>query len=160
MGLIGWFRRKFNIGRIKLSIVEVETITSEEGWLSGKLALSTKEAVIGQLTYRLICETTTVSGNEKKKSSTTISEMRVLLGVALDDNESTVEDFSFSYSLKNWFEERRGILGAASKALSFVKDVMNDEKRSEEFFVEISAQITGVWSDPSDKHPVTIAIAE
>jgi hypothetical protein len=158
MGLIGWFKHKFNIGGVKLSIVEVDTITSEEGWIKGKIALSTKEPVIGQLTYKLLCETTKGSGTEQKTSTSTISEMTVIVGIALNENESKVEDFTFEYSLKNWFEKQGGVLGAASKAFSFIKNTAGD-KGFERYYVEISATLPGVWSNPSAKCPVTVAVA-
>lgn len=154
MGLISWFKQKFNIGGLKIKIVEVEPITQEQGWIKGKVTYTTKEPLLAQTNYKLICESTKGSGQDKKTSTSTVSEMSVILGVVLDEPGSRTEDFTFDYDLRNWFEKKGGVLGAASKVAGFFS-----EKGDEEFYVEISADIKGTWVSPSDRKPIKVMVA-
>jgi hypothetical protein len=158
MGLISWVKQKFNVGGLKIRIVEVEPITAEEGWVKGKVTFSTQTPVLASLTYKLLSETTKGKGQEKKTEKSTISEQSVLVGVVLDEPGSETQDFTFQYDLKNWFERQGGMLSAASKAFQFAQDTFGD-KGYTEYFVEISAQIKGVWVSPSDRKPVTVTVA-
>ncbi len=158
MGVVGWFKQKFNIGGLKIAIVDVQPIKEPEGWVTGQVAYSSGRDVFGEVTYKLICETTTGKGDEKKVSTTTLGEMSVLIGVVLEAGEEKTEDFTFPYDLRNWFEQKGGVLGTAAKAFSFAKG-LTSEKGYDEYYVQITAKIKGVWSDPTAKHPITVAVA-
>jgi hypothetical protein len=158
MGLISWFKDKFNIGGLKIKIVEVEPITEEKGWVKGKITFATGKPVLGGIAYRLVCETTKGKGPEKKTEKSTISEQRILVGVAMDEAGSKTEDFTFDYDLRNWFEKQGGWLGTASKVAKFAADTLGD-KGYQEYFVEAEANIKGVWASPSDRRPVTVTVA-
>jgi len=158
MGLVSWFKQKFNVGGLKIKIVEVEPITEEEGWAKGKVAFSTQTPVAAELVYKLVCETTKGKGEEKKTDTSTVSTMSVLVGVAMAEPGSETQDFAFKYDLRNWFEQKGGVLGAASKMAKFAQNTFG-EKGTEDFYVEIEARIHGVWLNPKDRRPVNVAVA-
>lgn len=159
MGAISWFKHKFNINGVKISIVEVEPITELDGWVKGKLAISSTYPVFGQLTYKLICETTTGSGEDKKTESKNLGELSVLLGFVIENaDENIVQDFSFPYTFQSWMEKKGGAMAAASKLYSLYKSATENNK-IEDFYVEVTANVKGVWNSPSAKHPISVSVA-
>lgn len=159
MGLAAWFKQKFNIGGLKIRIIDVEPIKQEQGIVTGNAAYSSKTLpMYAHLTYRLVCETTTGKGNEKKTQKSTIAEMKHLLGVSLDGTESVTQPFLLEYDLRSWHEKQGGMVGAAGKFLKFAADTLGDKGQTE-YYVEIEGSIPGTWFGPSDRKPIAVHVA-
>jgi hypothetical protein len=159
MGLVSWFKWKFNIGGLKIKILEVQPITKEEGWAKGKVTFSTGTPIGAKVTYKLLCETTKGKGDEKETSTSIVSQQTFLTAVIMPEPGSETKDFTFQYDFKEWSEKQGGVLATAGKVMDFIQDPFGGQG-SAEYFVEAPAGIPGAWATPSDRVPVQVNIAE
>jgi hypothetical protein len=155
MGLVGWFKQKFNIGGVKIRILEVGAVTETAGCLEGKLVLESARDAFVTLTYKLIAEKTTGSGQDKKKSTTVIDGMKVIMPHILEPNKPETVEITFMYNMEPWLQQRGsgGVLGKLGALATGGGDA-----GYEDYFLEVEGAVAGSWVNATARTPVRLVL--
>ncbi len=152
MGFMDTVKGWFNIGGVKVKLVEAPTKISKTGnELEGKVemtAKSDKHAL--KLVYKLIEEHTKGRGDDQETTETILGETVVGEEFDIKAGESKVIDFKVAYSMPERLRDKGGLLGGAAKLGAFA----GGEKLDYQIVAVCDVQGTAV--DPKAKQKVVL----
>lgn len=153
MGFMDTVKGWFNIGGVKVRIdLPSNTIARNGHHIDGKVNLMAKnDKQVLKLTYKLIQEITTGSGDKKETKENILGELRVAEAFDIKAGENKVLDFQLGYSIPETLKDKGGMLGAVGKFGAFAAG----EKVA--YYVTADCDVKGTALDPSDKVKVVVA---
>jgi sporulation-control protein spo0M len=153
MGMLDKVKRWLNIGGVTVKLeLPSNSIAKNGNEIVGKvnLASNSKQQVV-KLTYKLIQEITTGSGEKKETKKNVLGELRVAEVFEIKAGETKVVEFNLGYSIPQTWKDKKGMLGVAGKIGAFAKG----EKVA--YYVTADCDVKGTAIDPSDKVQVVLA---
>lgn len=152
MGFMDTVKGWFNIGGVKVKLAGINPqVSRAANQLTGKVMLTSKgEKHVLKLTYKLVEERTTGSGDKKETKETVFGEWVARDEFDMKTGETKTLDFTLPYSIPERLADKKGMLGAVGKIGSFAQS----EKL--EYQVIAECDVKGTAFDPSDKVRVNI----
>ena len=153
MGMMDTIKRWLNIGGVVIKLeLPSNSIAKNGNEIVGQVNLvsNSKQQVL-KLTYKLIQEITTGSGDKKETKKNVLGELRVAEVFEIKPGETKVLEFNLGYSIPQTLKDKGGMLGAVGKIGAFAKS----EKIA--YYVTADCDVKGTALDPSDKVQVVVA---
>jgi sporulation-control protein spo0M len=153
MGFMDTVKGWFNIGGVKVRLdLPSNTIAKSGNQIVGKVHLAAKnDKQVLKLTFKLLQEITTGSGDKKETKENILGELRVAETFDLKAGETKAVEFTMGYSIPETLKDKGGMLGAVGKLGAFA----TGEKIA--YYVSADCDVKGTALDPGDKVQVVVA---
>lgn len=152
MGFLDTIKGWFNIGGVKVKLLEVPSQISKSGnEFEGKVELTAKsDKHVLKLTYKLVEAHTTGRGDDAKTKETVLGELVADEEFDIKGGESKVLDFQVAYAIPERIRDKGGLLGGAAKLGAFA----GGDKL--EYQIVAVCDVKGTALDPSAKKKVVL----
>lgn len=155
MGFFQNIKNKLGIGGVKVSLQIPTQVAKADGFVEGKVILTTKsEQEIVEVEVKMLEEWTTGRGDDKKTKEFTLGEVTIPCGFTIKPGETKEIPFRLEFELlksnNDEMKEKGGVRGALGTIGAFA-----DNEKSE-YFVDADVDVKSAALDPSDKKEIRL----
>jgi sporulation-control protein spo0M len=155
MGFFQTIKNKLGIGGVKVSLQIPSQASKADGFVEGKVILTTKsEQEVLKIEVKMLEEWTTGRGDDKKTKEFTLGEVTFPQGFIIKPGEMKEIPFRLEFELlksnNDELKEKGGVRGALGTVGAFASN------ESSEYFVDADVDVKSAALDPSDKKPIKL----